>query len=166
MRTFENFQNFNSMVYMCLDGVTVRRSLVRPKKSSIECETRSLVSFMGDSWIPGHWVLRSFVPICPIKDSEWINLLRPRPSWVQNLDSCLGQRVSSYTVRSSLFIKIRFFGWSSFRFTCLRLEESWSLGKKVLGWLCSSLVSCESKINSSEWINRPLVPHWSLMGES
>ena len=43
MQTFENFQNFNFMVNICLDGVSVRRSLVRLKKSSIEWKTRSLV---------------------------------------------------------------------------------------------------------------------------
>ena len=44
LQTFEIFRNFNLMVLMCLDGVSVRQSLVRPKKSSIEWIIRSLVS--------------------------------------------------------------------------------------------------------------------------
>ena len=104
--------------------------------SPVSCETKKLFDwvknsfvglFMGDSLVPGHWVLRSFFPIWSIKDSKLINLLRPRGL----VGSRVGHRVGWYSVHSSLFMKIGFLGSWSFRFACLRLKESWTLGQKV-----------------------------------
>ena len=70
---------------------------------------KSPISLSPDSWVPGRCVLRPFVPIWSIKDSELINLFRPRDL----VGFRLGNRVSCYSVRSPLFINIRFLGWWS-----------------------------------------------------
>ena len=84
---------------------------------------KSPISLSPDSWVPGRCVLRPFVPIWSIKDSELINLFRPRDL----VGFRLGNRVSCYSVRSPLFINIRFLGWWSTGGVLDSLVSVWTL---------------------------------------